>query len=82
MEVEQQVMEQFYRDHYTKFLDDSIPALNGMNPREAAKNPVMRPQLIELMKSHVHTLSTMCRQKGLKLEIDWVLEELGLHELL
>ena len=82
MEVEQQVMEQFYREHYTKFLDDSIPALSGMNPREAAKNPVMRPQLIELMKNHVHTFSTMCRQKGLKLEIDWVLEELGLHELL
>jgi len=82
LEVEQQVMEQFYRRHYTQFLDEPVPMLNDMTPRDAASDPKMRPQLVQLMKQHVHGIESMCREKGLKFSIDWVLTDLGLNELL
>jgi hypothetical protein len=81
-EVERGIIEEFYRDHYTKFLDDPVPALKGRTPRESAADPAMRPLLVELMKSHVKQVSAMCREKGIEMSIDWVLEELGLRELL
>ncbi len=81
-ELEQQIMEKHYQEHYTKFLDDTIPALDNMSPREAAEKPDMRPRLIELMKDHIQGISSMCRERGITIDIDWVLEELGLHELL
>ena len=80
-EIRQKVMEEFFRQHYTKFLDDSVPALEGMSPRKAAKNPLMRPRLVELMKEHIHGIEAQSKNQGLQINIDWVLEELGLLEL-
>lgn len=82
LEVEKELLQKFYRRHYQKFLDDKVPAIDNHTPREAAKNPAMRPWLIELMKQHVQGLEQMSRERGIELNIDWVLEELGLHELL
>ncbi|MBF4163990.1 SEC-C metal-binding domain-containing protein [Nocardioides acrostichi] len=42
-----QVMEQYERS----WLDDSIPALGGVTPREAAADPTRRPDLIRLLDS-------------------------------
>lgn len=81
LEIRQAVMEQFFREHYTKFLDDSVPALHGMSPREAAKDPAMRPLLLELMKAHICSIEAQNKNRGLQISIDWVLEELGLLEL-
>ena len=81
-EVEQELIEQFYKHHYTTFLDDKIPALDGLTPREAAKRDDYRERLIELMKGHINTVETLAEDKGIKISIDWVLKELGLEELL
>ncbi|MFH1844081.1 MAG: hypothetical protein ABIF77_12820 [bacterium] len=81
-DVEEQLMAQVYRSHYRKFLEDSIPALDGLTPRQAASEPQMRPRLIELMKSHLHGIEENSRRKGIALDINWVIEELGLDELL
>jgi hypothetical protein len=35
------------------FLDDHIPALSNLTPREAANDPVLRPKLVQLMKERV-----------------------------
>ena len=80
-EVEQKIMIEHYRSHYEKFLDDSIPALDGMTPRKSAKLAKMRPRLLELMKGHVHNIDTMRKNSGFPISIDWVLDELGLSEL-
>jgi len=80
-ELEQKILEKHYLEHYTKFIDDSIPALDNMTPREAAEKPDMRPRLINLMKDHIQGISSMCRKRGISIDIDWVLKELGLHEL-
>ncbi len=81
-EEEEKFMIQFYEKHYQKFLDDKIPAIDDMTPREAMNDPDMRPRLIELMKGHVRNIDSTAKKKGINLNIDWVLEELGLDELL
>ena len=80
-EVERQVLEDFYGRTYRKFLDEKIPALGGMTPRTAARNPAMRPPLIAVMKTHLHGLDQLKRDKGIVIDIGWVLDELGLQEL-
>lgn len=81
LEFRQAVMERFFHEHYTKFLDDPVPALKGMSPREAARDPQMRPILLELMKEHIRGIEEQSKRQNLQINIDWVLEELGLLEL-
>jgi hypothetical protein len=80
-EVKQKIMLGHYHSHYERFLDDSVPALDGMTPRTAAKSAQMRPRLVELMKDHVHNIDTMRKNSGFPISIDWVLDELDLSEL-
>jgi len=40
----------FRQQHMTAWLDDSIPALGGLTPREAARSPRDRPKLEVLLK--------------------------------
>lgn len=68
--------------HYTNFLENPVPALDGLTPREAAKRPDMRKRLVSLMKGHLQSVDTMARGKGsAPYDLGWVLEELGLTEL-
>lgn len=80
-EIEQKLMRDFYKENYKKFLDEKIPMLNGMTPRQASKKPAMRLQLINLMKIHLKGIETQNRKRNFGLNIDWVLDELGLSEL-
>ncbi len=43
-------MQQFIEHHYEDWVDQSLPALNGQTPREAAKNTVSRRRLIDLIR--------------------------------
>jgi hypothetical protein len=69
------------RAHYEQLLDRRLESLNGKSPREAARDEAMRPQLLTWGKQHVHTVDRQARDEGHPLNIDWVLEELGLQEL-
>lgn len=42
---------EFIRDYETRWLDESIPALNGYTPRQAADDPTRRGDLIKLLDS-------------------------------
>jgi hypothetical protein len=44
-------LEDFIRDYETKWLDKSIPALDGHTPRQAADDPTRRGDLIKLLDS-------------------------------
>jgi hypothetical protein len=79
--VEQNLVERFYTDHYRKLLDQSLPALDGMTPRQAAATPAMRPRLVELMKDHLNQMEELAAERGVCVDMDWVLDELGLEEL-
>ena len=75
-------MKRFHEEHYARFLDDPIPALDGMTPREASGRPDAHPMLVELMKEHIHSIDRRNREDGTDISIDFVLKELGLDELL
>ncbi|MDP9821614.1 SEC-C metal-binding domain-containing protein [Nocardioides massiliensis] len=44
-------LDQLVRQHEQAWLDESIPALAGVTPREAAADPTRRPDLIRLLDS-------------------------------
>jgi hypothetical protein len=81
-EVRAELGRKFYEEYYARFMDDPVPALDGMTPREASGNPDARPMLVELMKEHIHGIERKNREEGIDISIDFALKELGLDELL
>ena len=49
-EVEREFEQKWLDEHYRKWLDMPLPALDGKAPRQAAGIPSMRAQLIDLLK--------------------------------
>lgn len=45
-------LEQLTRTHEQAWLDEPIPALSGLTPREAAADPTRRPDLVRLLDSY------------------------------
>ncbi|MDA0323927.1 MAG: hypothetical protein O2923_14595 [Verrucomicrobia bacterium] len=77
----QELMKQVLRNHYQKFMDEPVPMIDNLTPRQAAADPEMRPRLIELMKLHIHGVEERARDENLAFDLDWVVKELGLTEL-
>lgn len=80
-ELTKEALKSFYEDRYRKFPDEPVPMLKNATPREASRQISLRPQLIELMKMHIHHLEEINRKDGLQLSLDWLLEELRIPEL-
>jgi len=78
---EAELLESVLRSHYEKFLREPVPALDGLTPREAAARPDMRGRLVDLMKGHLQSVDDLGRRQGIAHDIGWVLDELGLDEL-
>lgn len=79
---QQDLIAETRRKNLEHFLDDSIPWLDGLTPRQAAIRPEMRPRLVSLMKKHVRWHDEWARENRRETDdINWVLKELGLHEL-
>ena len=64
------------------FSDIPIPVLDNRTPRDAATDPIMRPRLLELMKSQVHTVDQQRRSQGVDFDINPLLKALGLVEII
>jgi hypothetical protein len=80
-ELRQRLASQQLENNYRRFLREPRPELGGLAPVAAARDPSGRGRLLELMKSHINRLERRSREEGVRLSIDWVLEELGLAEL-
>jgi len=81
--TQRRMIKDMFDSHYRQFLDDKIPALNGLTPREAAVRPETRPALIELMKDHIHQAAKQHPAvDGATYDLGWVLKELDLRELM
>lgn len=80
-EIEALLAKKFYEKHYAGFIDGPVPMLGGMTPRQASHLPAMRPKLIELIKLHLHRIDNIRIDKGIDINIDWIVDELGLDEL-
>jgi len=82
-EVPPEIQEALVLDHmgryYRKWLDESVPALEGRTPREAAKDKALRPRLVDLL----HDLDLMY-QRSLAMRApaydpSWIWSELALE---
>jgi len=70
---------QFYEEHYRKWLDEPVPALDGRTPREAAGVKSAHPQLISLLKG-MENMSDRERRAGPPAyDFAWMWGELGLE---
>lgn len=81
LDTKRTVIRKYHESHYRRFLDDPVPMLENKSPRQAARERGMRPKLIELMKLHIHGIDQRNRREDLGLDMEWVLDELGLEEL-
>ncbi len=50
-EVEKELVEEFYDQHYSRWPDTPLPALGGRTPREAVRTPEGRAEVVELLKT-------------------------------
>jgi hypothetical protein len=73
---------QWMRAAERAFLDEHIPALSNRTPREAARDPSLRPKLIQLMKQRVRSHDERNLKTGRTDDINWPLHELNLQEII
>ncbi len=76
------ILRGFHQQHYRQFLDAPVPMLEDKTPLQAARNKKLRPKLVDLMKLHIQGIEKRnLEDPHLGLDIDWVLDALGLEEL-
>jgi hypothetical protein len=68
-------------NHYRKWMDREILALDGKTPRQAAADLVMRPKVIALVKSMIRQSDTRRKKAQGDEDLFWLARELGLNEL-
>jgi hypothetical protein len=68
--------------YYKTFLEDQIPALDNHTPRQAARDPALRPRLLGLLKTWVRLHDERNLRTGRQDDINWLLRELGADEIL
>jgi hypothetical protein len=81
-DAERKVLLENYRKNYEKFINTATPMLNGMTPLAAAGDTEMRPRLVSLMKGHINNLDELRKKDQVTIDISWVLEKLGLQDLI
>ena len=63
--------------HYRGWIDDSIPALGGRTPRDAAGDPQLRPRVAELIGGLEAQYQTALGQGQPAYDPSWMWQELG-----
>lgn len=82
LEVKARLLRDFYDQHYRQWLDDSIPALDGQSPREAAANDEGRARLVSLLKQMENREARRSTDSGqLPYDCAWIWAELGVAHL-
>jgi hypothetical protein len=79
--VRAEIEAQFLKDHYAAMLDEPIPALDNVSPREAVKTRKGREKTVEWLKE-IENHHTHLAFKGRATHFDhsWMWEELGLSD--
>ena len=69
-------LRRFRKQHMMEWLDDSIPALDGLTPREAARLPRVRPRLELLLKEFEQSEARLPEEE--RIDLAWLRETLGI----
>ncbi|MBN1155092.1 hypothetical protein JXB12_09275, partial [candidate division KSB1 bacterium] len=75
---ELELIQEIGEKYYLSLLDQEVPALNNMSPREASKDPATRPLLIDWLKGLENHLERERRNKGLDISMQKIIKELGI----
>ena len=75
-EVSRQILVDSLEDHYGKWVDTPIPALNGVTPREASRTREGRALLEELLKTLENVELRRWKKEGVGYQVDKIRREL------
>jgi hypothetical protein len=76
----QAAMLEYTTKYYREWLELPVPAIDGLTPRQASKEPAMRTRLVELLRGlDAHSLREL-QTNGPAFDPSWLWEELGLAD--
>jgi hypothetical protein len=78
-EVALAISEQYER-HYRSWLDEEIPALDGLTPRQAAGSEALRPRLVEMLKDLENHYQQVLSEGQPEFDPSWMWSELGVSD--
>jgi hypothetical protein len=78
-EIQTRLLGQMLHRHYTAWLDQQIPALDGQTPREATRDMFLRPRLIQVLRQ-IENQQDRERQQGKPwYDAAWMWDALGIN---
>lgn len=78
-DVEAELLHTYYEDHYRAWVDQPVPALDNLTPRQAAGDRRRRPKLIGLLKEFENRAAHDARAGRPSYDFTWMWGELGLE---
>jgi len=79
-EVERRVLQGALDDHYRRWLDTRIPALENKTPRQASKTKEGREELEDLLRVLEHTERLRAERGGPEYDVSWIRRELNMKK--
>ncbi|MBF0556718.1 MAG: DUF2384 domain-containing protein [Nitrospirae bacterium] len=80
MDVQQQLYSQFMDNHYEKWFNDRIPALDNKTPVEAIKTEEGKRKVIELLKLYENVEELKKKKASPYYDIAWIWQRLGIEK--
>jgi hypothetical protein len=77
-EMQAELLERFYEDHYRKWVDQPVPALGNRTPRHAARLKTQRSKLVALLKDFESHAERQRRAGQPAYNFNWIWNELGI----
>jgi hypothetical protein len=77
-ETQEELVGQYYEQHYRKWVDEPLPALRGRTPREAAAQARERPRVVALLKEMENMSARQHLAGRAAYDFGWMWGELGL----
>lgn len=78
VEEQRKILGEYYENHYSKWLDEPVPALGNRTSRHAARLKTVRPKLVALLKDFESHSERQRRSGEIAYDFGWMWTELGL----
>jgi hypothetical protein len=79
-EVERRVLKDALDDHYRRWLDTRIPALENKTPRQASQTKDGREELEDLLRVLEHNESLRAKRGGPEYDVSWIRGKLNMKK--
>lgn len=78
-DVEAELLREYYENHYRAWVDQPVPALDNLTPRQAARDQRRRQKLITLLKEFENRGAHAAKEGRPSYDFTWMWKELGLE---